>query len=125
MIHRLHAIFISKITRFVHLSRSSGFGASKPQQMRRLRYSFQLTLRTTSGGSGVPPHRDSLLLLQNILEVGGSARELPSIDGLGSLAGVLEGDSEVAAASPGGLCVVDLGCCVADLQLRRSQDNGK
>lgn len=74
-----------------------------------------LTLRCAASAAGVPPHRNSLLLLQNIVKEGDGALQLPSVDGLSSLARVLERGAEVAAASPSGLCVVDAGCCVADL----------
>lgn len=80
----------------------------------------RLTLRTASSAAGISPHRDGLLVLQDILEVLRGAVEFPAVDGLRGLAGVLEGDAKVAAASPGGLCVVDGYCCVADLSGRRS-----
>jgi hypothetical protein len=54
-------------------------------------------------------------VLQDILEVLHSAVEFPAVDGLRSLAGVLEGDAEVAAASPGGLLVGDGNSGVANL----------
>jgi hypothetical protein len=54
-------------------------------------------------------------VLQDIAEVGEGALELPAVDGLGSLAGVLEGDAEVAAAGASRLCAVDAGCSVANL----------
>jgi hypothetical protein len=55
-------------------------------------------------------------VLNNIAEEGNGTLKTPSIDRLGSLAGVLERSAEVAAASPGGLCVVDRDGCVADLR---------
>ena len=75
-----------------------------------------LTLCSAASAAGVPPHGDGLLVLENISEEGEGALKLPAVDGLGSLAGVLERGAEVAAASPGGLCVVDRGGCVADLR---------
>lgn len=51
----------------------------------------------------------------DVLEVGDGALELPAVDGLGGLAGVLEGDTEVGAASAGALSGLDLGSGVADL----------
>lgn len=51
----------------------------------------------------------------DVLEVAHGAGELEAINGLGGLASVLEGDTEVGAARPGGLCVVDGGCCVSNL----------
>lgn len=55
-------------------------------------------------------------MLDDIAEEGKGTLKTPSVDSLGSLAGVLERGAEVAAASPGGLCVVDRGGCVADLR---------
>jgi hypothetical protein len=77
--------------------------------------SIALTLRSPSSASGVPPHGDSLLVLKDISEIGEGALELPAVDGLGSLAGVLVGDAEVAAAGASRLCAVDAGCSVANL----------
>ena len=54
-------------------------------------------------------------MLQDISEVGEGAVELPAVDSLGSLAGVLEADAEVRAPSAGALCVGDCVCGVADL----------
>lgn len=75
-----------------------------------------LTLRSATGAAGVPPHGNGLLLLLDIAEESESTLKLPSVDGLGRLAGVLERGAEVAAASPRGLCVIDGNCCVADLR---------
>ena len=75
-----------------------------------------LTLRSAAGAASVPPHGNGLLVLDDIAEEGEGTLKTPSVDGLGSLAGVLERGAEVAAASPGGLCVVDRGGCVADLR---------
>jgi hypothetical protein len=76
---------------------------------------WQLTLRSASSSASVPPHGDGLLVLQDIAKVGERALELPAVDGLGGLAGVLEGNAEVAAARAGRLCALDAGCCVANL----------
>jgi hypothetical protein len=54
-------------------------------------------------------------VLEDISEVGERALELPAVDGLGSLAGVLERYAEVAAARASRLCAVDAGCSVANL----------
>lgn len=75
-----------------------------------------LTLRSAASGTGIPPHGNGLLVLEHIAEEGERTLKLPSVDSLGSLAGVLERGAEVAAASPGGLCVVDRGGGVADLR---------
>jgi len=74
-----------------------------------------LTLGSASSATGVAPHGDGLLVLQDIAEVGEGALELPSVDGLGGLAGVLERDTEVGTASAGALCVVEAVCCVTNL----------
>lgn len=74
-----------------------------------------LTLRSASSAAGVPPHGDGLLVLQDISEVGEGALELPAVDGLRSLARVLEGDAEVAAAGAGSLCAVEGLFSVANL----------
>lgn len=55
-------------------------------------------------------------MLQNIAEVGEGALKLPSVDGLGGLAGVLEGHTEVGTASAGALCVVEVGSSVTNLR---------
>ena len=73
------------------------------------------TLRTSSGSTSVPPHGNGFLVLLDILEVVDGASELPAVDRLGGLAGVLEGDAEVGTARAGRLCGRDLSCCVADL----------
>lgn len=61
------------------------------------------TLSSTADGAAVASHRDGLLLVNDILEEGLGALELPAVDGLGSLAGVLERNTEVRAAGAGGL----------------------
>jgi hypothetical protein len=55
-------------------------------------------------------------VLQDVTEVSQGTVELPSVDGLGGLAGVLERDTEVGAASAGALCVVEVGCSVTNLR---------
>ena len=54
-------------------------------------------------------------MLQDVTEVSQGTVELPSVDGLGGLAGVLERDTEVGAASAGGLGGLDFGGGVTDL----------
>lgn len=75
-----------------------------------------LTLSSASSAASVPPHGNGLLVLQDISEVGEGALELPAVDSLSRLAGVLEGNAEVAAAGAGRLCAVNGGCSVANLQ---------
>lgn len=54
-------------------------------------------------------------MLQDVTEVSQGTVELPSVDGLGGLAGVLERNTEVGAASAGGLGRLDFGGGVTDL----------
>ncbi len=69
-------------------------------------------------------------MLQDISEVGKGAVELPAVDSLRGLAGVLEGYAEVAAAGASRLCAVNGGGSVANLQelipysIRASSDSG-
>ena len=51
----------------------------------------------------------------DVLEVLEGTGDLPAVDGLGSLAGVLERNTEVGTASAGGLGRLDFGGGVADL----------
>ena len=57
-------------------------------------------------------------MLQDVTEVSQGTVELPSVDGLGGLAGVLERDTEVGTASAGGLGRLDFGGGVTDLLVR-------
>lgn len=75
-----------------------------------------LTLSGASSGTGVAPHGNGLLVVEDVAEVGEGALKLPSVDGLGGLAGVLERNTEVGAASAGALCVVEVGCSVTNLR---------
>lgn len=54
-------------------------------------------------------------MVDDILEVGKSTLQFPSVDRLGSLAGVLEANTEVRAPGAGALCVRDRVCGVTDL----------
>lgn len=54
-------------------------------------------------------------MVDDVLEVDESALQLPSVDGLGGLARVLERDTQVRAPSTGALCVRNRLCGVADL----------
>lgn len=51
----------------------------------------------------------------DVLKVLDGALELPSIDGLGGLAGVLERNTKVGAPGAGRLAVLNLGGSVTDL----------
>ena len=73
------------------------------------------TLSSAANAASVPPERNSLLLLFDVLEKGDGSGELPAIDGLSSLAGVLERDTEVRTAGASRLGLRNLLVCVADL----------
>lgn len=72
-------------------------------------------MRSTASAPGISPHRHGLDVLGDILEVGDGAGDFPAVDGLGGLAGVLVGDTEVGAARAGGLGGLEVGGGVADL----------
>ncbi len=57
----------------------------------------------------------------DVLEELESTVELPAVDGLGSLAGVLERDTEVGAAGAGRLGGQNLGRSVTDLNTKKNQ----
>ena len=76
---------------------------------------FVRTLGSTASAPGISPHWHSLGLVLDILEVGEGALELPAVDGLRGLAGVLERDTEVGAASAGALCGLEVRRSVSDL----------
>jgi hypothetical protein len=73
-----------------------------------------LALGGAASGAGVSSHGDGLLVLLDVLEEGNSALKLPAVDGLGGLAGVLEGHSEVGTAGAGRLRGLDLGGSVSN-----------
>lgn len=73
------------------------------------------TLGGATGSAGVPPHGNGLLVLLDVLEELHGTLELPAIDGLGGLAGVLEGHTEVCSARASRLRRVDFGGCVSNL----------
>lgn len=74
------------------------------------------TLGSTASAPGISPHRHGLAVLLDILEECDGALQLPAVDGLGSLAGVLVGNAQVGAAGAGALRGLDVGGGVADLQ---------
>lgn len=74
------------------------------------------TLTRSSCAPSVAPHGYGLLLLNHIVEVGQRALQLPAVDRLGRLAGVLEGDAQVGTARAGGFRRLDMGGCVPDLE---------
>lgn len=76
----------------------------------------RLTLGGAASAPGISPHGDSLLVALDILKVLKGALKLPSVDGLGGLASVLERDTEVGATGAGRLGGLDVGGGVADLE---------
>lgn len=74
------------------------------------------TLGCSSGAAGIASHGDGLGLLLDVLEEGEGAGQLPSVDGLGSLSGVLEGNAEVGAAGASRLRGVNLCSSVSNLR---------
>jgi len=76
------------------------------------------TLTRSSCTPSIPPHGHGLLLLNHIVKVGQCALQLPAVDGLRCLAGVLEGDAQVSTARAGGFRRLDVGGCVTDLEER-------
>lgn len=75
-----------------------------------------LALGGAADGAGVAAEGDGLLLLGDVLEEGDGALELPAVDGLGGLTGVLEGHTEVGTARAGRLRGGDLLSGVANLK---------
>ncbi len=73
------------------------------------------TLGCAAGATGISSHGNGLLVFLDILEEGDGALKLPAVDGLGRLAGVLEGDAEVGTAGAGRFRGLDLSRCVSDL----------
>jgi hypothetical protein len=76
------------------------------------------TLGTAASATGISSHGDGLLVLLHILEESNSALQLPAVDGLSGLAGVLEGNSQVGTAGAGRLGGLDLGRGVSNLFCR-------
>lgn len=79
---------------------------------------MQAVFRTLSGAAsaaGVSAHGDSLLVLLDVLEEGDGAGQLPAVDGLGGLTGVLERDTQVLAAGASRLGGRNLGGGVSNL----------
>lgn len=111
----IHAVQRNAFPQLARSTSSSTFSYPNPFVHPCVRGRRLLTLGSASSATGVAPHGNGLLVLQDIAEVGEGALELPSVDGLGGLAGVLEGDTEVGTASAGALCVVEAVCSVTNL----------
>ena len=73
------------------------------------------TLRSAADGASIAAEGDDFLLLLDVLKELDGALQLPAVDGLGGLAGVLERNSEVGTAGLGRLGGRDLGGSVANL----------
>ena len=86
-----------------------------PVHITSAKYPVRLTLSTASFAPGIPPHRDGLGLGGDVVEEGQGALQFHAVDGLGGLAGVLEGDTQVRAPGAGALCGRDFLSGVADL----------
>ena len=78
---------------------------------------IQRTLCSAPGPTGIPPHGNGLLVLDDIGQVGDRAGEFPAVDRLGCFARVLEGHAEVGATRAGGLGGLEVGGCVTDLEI--------
>lgn len=76
---------------------------------------FVRTLSGATSAASVTAHGDGLLVSLDILEESDGTLELPAVDGLGGLAGVLERNPEVGTAGAGRLGGLDLGGGVTDL----------
>lgn len=76
------------------------------------------TLGGSASAAGISSHGDGLGVLLDVLEEGHSALQLPAVNGLGGLAGVLEGHSEVGTAGAGRLGRLNLSRGVSNLSLR-------
>lgn len=73
------------------------------------------TLSTATNAAGKTSHGNGLFVLLDVLEEGNSALQLPAIDGLSSLARVLEGHSQIGTAGAGRLRGLNLGRGVSNL----------
>lgn len=83
----------------------------------------QLTLGGAASGASVAAHGNGHGLLGDVLEVGESLLQLHAVDGLSSLTGVLEADTQVRAPRAGALCGRNVLGGVTDLYVeeRRSR----
>jgi hypothetical protein len=79
------------------------------------------TLGGAASAASVAAHGDGLLVSLDVLEESNSTLELPAVDGLGGLTGVLERNPEVGTAGAGRLCGLNLSRGVSDL-LHRKKD---
>lgn len=80
---------------------------------------------SAASATGISSHGDSLLVLLDVLEELDSSLQLPAVDGLSGLSGVLEGNSEVGTAGAGRLRGLDLGRGVSNLEFRKKEADGQ
>lgn len=88
---------------------------SNSNMLRKIR--GQLTLGGATSGASVAAHGDGHGLLGDVVKVGKGLVQLHTVDGLSGLAGVLEADTKVRAASASALGVLNLLGGVTDLQI--------
>lgn len=98
---------------------SSSYVHSLPDRVAGKFSQIDRTLGSAAGTAGVAAHGNSLVVALDVLEELESTLELPAVDGLGSLAGVLERDTEVGAAGAGRLGGQNLGRSVTDLSTKK------
>lgn len=79
------------------------------------------TLGGAASAAGISSHGDGLLVLLDVLEELDSSLQLPAVDGLSGLSGVLEGNSEVGTAGAGRLRGLDLGRGVSNLKFSQKR----
>ena len=84
-----------------------------------------LTLCGTSSSTSVSPHGHGLLVLDDIVEESLCPLQLPAIDGLGGLSGVLEAHTKVGSPRAGALRRVNLRRCVSNLPSQISLDSNR
>lgn len=102
--------------------RDFGVGSSNAKQFENTFGRGGRTLGTTASAAGVSSHGNSFLVLLDVLKERNSALQLPAIDSLSGLAGVLEGDSQEGTAGAGRLGGLDLGGGVSNLLTGRRRN---
>lgn len=76
-------------------------------------------MSAAASAAGISSHRDSLLMLLDVLQKGQGALKFPSVDGLSRLASVLERHPKIGTAGAGRLGGLDLSGGVSDLLQER------
>lgn len=103
---------------FVSMCISTRWSSFVSDGSNRIVFGVIRTLGSTADGASVAAHGDSLRLLLDVLKELDGALQLPAVDGLGGLAGVLERNTEVGTAGLGRLGRHNLGGGVANLFCR-------